>query len=454
MIVNFPKTWFNDSFYPLLKNRSRVLALKGGSGSGKSHFIAQKWIFRALSESNLRVPIVRKTKNSIRDSVFKLLCDQIERSGFTEFFEIRQTDMRIYCPTTNSEFFSLGVDDEQKIKSLTEPNGMWIEEVTELTYDEWNQMKARMRGVLAEGVNYKQMIVSFNPIDTDHWVHNELFPPQVDQALEDKFQWRRNFRMENRGKWIEFSEANVVSSWESHHDVLGDKIALKYSTHHSNHEDNRFLEDEDRAVLVDYINKDKTFYEVYCLGKWGTVGNLVFEPMWKFREPPESFDEVFYGMDFGYHHPSVLVMVGKKDTEFYIKELLYVKKMNKPDLMEHIQKEDLIEFKDAEIYADSSEPDTIDMFVDAGFNMTESLRGNNSVKDGIDFLKSCNVFTHLNNTNLNRELRSYKWKLDNAGKPLEGIPVPVNDDCIAAVRYAIHTNSKNNEVKVGFVKAS
>lgn len=452
--IDFPEEWFNDSFYPLLQDDSRILALKGGGSSSKSHSLAQKWVIRSMSERNLRVPLVRKVKNSIRVSQYQLLLDHINRSNLSQFFDIRDTDMKITCRATGSTFFALGMDDEQKVKSLTEPNGMWINEPTELTYKDWLQMVTRLRGSAVEGVKYKQITVDFNPIDEAHWIKKELFPEQADQRLMELMEWRMKLRKKKPNTWFRFSLDDVSVKITKEIKVADELVKFNIRLHHSNHFDNRFLDPIDRAWLEDMINKDKNYHDIYCLGKWGNLGNLVFNPMWKIKDRfPESFDDEFYGLDFGYNHPSALVKIGIKDGDYYVRELLYEKKLTKPKLLEMILEEKMIDNPDAEIYADSAEPDTIDLFCQAGLNVTPSIKGNESVKNGLDHMKSLKIYTHKENYNLNRELRTYKWKEDpKTGDPIEGVPVKLKDDAICATRYGIFTHSRGTEVKIGFVR--
>ena len=51
---------FNSAFIPYLDNRKRYEIYYGGAGSGKSHFIAQKILYRMLRERGHRYLVVRK----------------------------------------------------------------------------------------------------------------------------------------------------------------------------------------------------------------------------------------------------------------------------------------------------------------------------------------------------------------------------------------------------------
>lgn len=435
MNINFDPEIFNEAFIPLLEDQSRHLALKGGAGSGKSYSVVQKHIYRMLKENNHRFLFVRKVGATIRNSMFNLFKDVVSNYNLNEYFHYRETDMVIRCPLTDSEIICVGMDDREKLKSIAEITSIWVEEVTELTERDFRQLNMRLRG---RRENYKQSIYTFNPIDEDHWVHAELFPPAIDQALEKKkiARWVKRVPVEENGKKV--------------------LVPIHYTCSHSTYEDNRFLDYEEKADLEDLKNKDYNYWLVYAKGKWGRVGNLVFDPPWKIGDRSEfyGFDEVVYGMDFGYHHPTTCVKVGYKNEKIYVQEKLYVKKMTKPEIIEMMLKDKTIEDMTDAIYGDSAEPDTIQDFNEAGFDMRASLKGNNSVKDSIDYLKSLEIIVHPDSVNLQRELRSFRWALDKEGKPIEGKVVPYNDDLIAAIRYAVYTHSRGQEVQLGFVRRS
>ena len=94
-----------------------------------------------------------------------------------------------------------------------------------------------------------------------------------------------------------------------------------------------------------------------------------------------------------------------------------------------------------EITADSAEPKSISEISLAGFNIKPALKGADSVRAGIDRIKSKKIYVTKNSVNLIRELRSYRWVTDKNGKatnkPMDGF-----DHAIDAVRYAIVRKKK------------
>ena len=182
MEVNFASEIFNPKFFPLLENNSRHLVLYGGAASGKSIFAGQKLLWRMLTERNHRFVMVRKVHKTIRNSQYKMLTKElIESYNLSDLFELNKTEMTISCPSTNGEIIAVGIDSPEKIKSLSKISGIWYEEPTELTPEDFRQMSMRMRG---RGQYYKQEILTFNPINENHWLVGDFFPPAIKQALK------------------------------------------------------------------------------------------------------------------------------------------------------------------------------------------------------------------------------------------------------------------------------
>lgn len=172
---------------------------------------------------------MRQTGDTNRKSTFPLLKQVISNWNLSEHFKVNESDMRIVCKLTGNEVAFAGLDDVEKIKSITFANGeltdIWIEEATETQESDINQLKVRLRG----GKSKKQMVLSFNPINIQHWIKKHF----IDSGL----------------------------------------ATVCFSTY----KDNKFLTEDDRKALEDLKHTDEYTYEVYCLGKWGIVGKTVFD---------------------------------------------------------------------------------------------------------------------------------------------------------------------------------
>lgn len=227
--IKINKNVFNYIYLPYLDNQDRYILFYGGGSSGKSYFIAQRYIYKLIHPKRCNLLVVRQTGDTNRKSTFPLLKQVISNWNLSKYFKINESDMRIKCLLTGNEVAFAGLDDVEKIKSITFENGeltdIWVEEATECQEADINQLKVRLRG----GKSKKQMVLSFNPINVQHWI-------------------KRHF--------IDSKLATVC-----------------FSTY----KDNKFLTDDDRKALEDLQYTDEYTYEVYCLGHWGIVGKTVFD---------------------------------------------------------------------------------------------------------------------------------------------------------------------------------
>ncbi len=428
MKIKIKETAFSPLFKVTYPCTSRYLIEKGGAASGKSERAAAKILLRTILEDGHRFVCWRKVGKSLRNSTFKLLKDQINRWNLKELFDIKETDMTITNKINGNEILNIGMDDREKIKSLTSPTGFWIEEMTEFEEEDFNQLDTRLRGTTK---NYKQIICTFNPISEFHWIKNRFF----DEYSEDKLK-----------------KVNFVTKYKDV-EIEDEQVRLYTTLVHSTYKDNPFLDAETKATYESYKDIDYQHYKVYALGEWGSIGNLVFPNGFIFiDEFPEAYDDVIYGLDFGFNNPSAFVKIGIRDKEYFVEELIYEKNLSNNDLADKISEFAGDEFR--VIYADSAEPARIkalnDIFFEKGIKF-DVRPSDKSVKDGIYYLKGCRIYTKKENVYLNKEIKFYKWKENSDNRPIEGEPLKINDHLIDALRYAVYTYSLTPELKMAFI---
>jgi len=163
-------------------------------------------------------------------------------------------------------------------------------------------------------------------------------------------------------------------------------------------------------------------------------------------------DEIFYGGDFGYSvDPAAVVRIFRKADEFWVQELIYKKGLTNQALAREM-KDCGIEKYD-ECYFDSAEPKSIDELINEGLNVKPSLKGPDSVKAGIDYLKSRKIHIIKPSPSIKQEYNSYCWKLDKTGAEIPE-PVRVNDHTMSAIRYGIYTHMKQAGAAMGLIPHS
>lgn len=229
--IEISKKVFNDKFLPLLDDDNRYIVLNGGAGSGKSVFVVQRYIYKLLKNSKFNLLVVRNTGKSNRDSTFALFKQILIKWKLYKYFKINESDLRITCLLNKHQIIFAGLDDVEKLKSITFADGeltdIWIEEASEIQESDFNQLDVRLRG---KGTK-KQIVLSFNPIDINHWLKKRFFDTKQD---------------------------NVTIS-------------------HSTYKDNKFLDEDYKNLLESYKDTDEYYYNVYCLGQWGVLGKTVFD---------------------------------------------------------------------------------------------------------------------------------------------------------------------------------
>jgi len=230
--VNISKKVFNPVYLPYLEDYSRYEVFYGGAGSGKSVFVAQKLIYHHLKQKKKNTLIVRKVADTNRLSTFALIKQTIIKWDLSKYFKINESDLRIKCLINKNEIVFAGLDDVEKLKSITFENGeltdIWIEEASEVDESDFNQLDIRLRG--KTGVP-KQITISFNPVSITHWLKKVFFDNKKAGA-----------------------------------------ITLK-----TTYKDNQFIDDEYKGVLEAFKGTDMYYYIVYALGEWGVLGKTIFD---------------------------------------------------------------------------------------------------------------------------------------------------------------------------------
>lgn len=382
----------NNAYIPLWQDRRRFNVLIGGAGAGKSVAVAQRYVDRFCTEPGHNILIARKVGRTNRFSTFSLIKKVIADYGVRSKLSIRETDMTITGPFGNTMIFE-GLDDIEKIKSLTFESGalsgVWIEEANEASREDFQQLNLRLRG---ESIQPFQMTMTFNPVSVNSWLKAEFFDNPKPNAT-----------------------------------------ILK-----TTYLDNRFIDADYRAELEAMKLSDPIYYQVYALGEWGQIGDVAF-PSVVYEPCPykvEDFDQVVWGMDFGFQHYHAIEGIGLKDGELYSFSELYVRQMTNTDIIGQNESGHILRKTD-KVIADSAEPKSIEEWKRAGYNIEGAKKGPDSVKAQFAFLRARKW--HIDETRcpgLAAEVRGAVYKKDKNGNATEEI-FSFHDDALAACRYSV-----------------
>ena len=139
---------------------SRYKVAHGGRGSSKSWTFARALLVQG-SATKLRIGCFREVQKSIRDSVHRLLRDQIEVMGLGSFYDVLDTEIR---GKNGTVFLFSGLSNQttDSLKSFEGIDRAWIEEAQSVSKKSCNILIPTIR---KDG---SEIWVSFNPeLDTD-----------------------------------------------------------------------------------------------------------------------------------------------------------------------------------------------------------------------------------------------------------------------------------------------
>ena len=388
MKIKLSKGLFNESFYPYLMDYSaRTEVYYGGAGSGKSHFIAQKLIVKALTQKR-RILVIRKTLASIRESCWRLICDVLSSWKIYQYCSVNKSDFTITLPN-GSQFIFKGLDDPEKIKSIEGITDLWVEEASELSNaDEFDQLQLRIRSRQEQ----TQTILSYNPVSRANWVYE---------------------------RFHEHAEPGTV-------------------VHKSTYKDNRFLTPEYIAKLESLINTNPLYYRVYALGEFCSLDKTVFNN-WEIAEIKDfPCNVAIFGLDFGYvNDPSAFVAakVNTDTKQIYIFDEMYQVGLLNNSIAQWIKYRG---YTKETIFADAAEQKSIEEIKRNGVDhIKPAVKGAGSIMWGIDLLQQYHIIVDPKCENMITELQNYSWKKDRKTGEYINEPVDEYNHLCDALRYAM-----------------
>lgn len=385
-------------------NRYRVL--KGGKGSKKSTTTALNYIYRLMKHPESNLLVVRAVMNTHRDSTFAQLRWAQERLGVSHLWHNTTNPLEMVYKPTGQRIIFRGFDDVLKLASTTVPKGylnfVWVEEAYELYSEEdFDKLDLSVpRGEVPPHL-FKQTTLTFNPWSETHWLKKRFF----------------------------------------------DKPAANISTYSTNYLCNEFLDETDRSVFERMKETNYRKYTVAGLGEWGIAEGLVYEN-WQVLEfevdklgaedSTEWEYHSFFGLDYGYtNDPTAFIAFAANPItkELFIYDEHYETRMLNSDIAAMIKRKG---YAKERIRADAAEPKSNDDLRRLGIGRIQpSVKGKDSITNGISFLQEYKIYVHPWCENTIHELGSYCWKKD---KDDRGLNVPEDRDnhLMDAMRYAAY----------------
>lgn len=369
---------------------SRFEIYYGGAGSGKSFGAVQKVITKCLRDKRY-VLVVRKVDNTIRHSIYKLFKSVLESASIP--FGENKSEMTLVFGPFNSTIIFKGLQDRERIKSIADLTDIVIEEATELTEDDFEQLNLRLRPPAS--IKYPQMYLMFNPVSKANWCYKHWFengtPPKT-------------------------------------------KII------HSTYLDNKFLTEDYVETLNHLKYTNPPYYKIYCLGHFATLDKLVFPIIEKRLISDEEVKGLKFvvGMDFGYtQDPTAIIWsyVDLKNKIIYIKGE-YGKTGMTNDVIAEVIKD--LGLAKERIIADGAEPKSIAELRKMGIARVKGAKkGPDSIMNGIDRILRYKIVVDERCTQTIEEFENYTWQKDK--KTDEYINKPIDEFChfLDGLRYSL-----------------
>ena len=318
-----------------------------------------------------------------------------------KLYDLCKVNLSTYTITlpNDSMFLFKGMDDNEKIKSITDITDIWCEEGTELTEDDFTQLDLRLRAL----AGLLQLFISFNPVSKVNWVYK---------------------------RW--FSEAAVYNKEDT-------------MIFHTTYKDNKFLPKDYIKALEEKAKTNYVYYRIYALGEFASLDKLIFTN-WQVEE----FDytklqgELAVGMDFGFVN-DVSTVVGsivneEAKTIHIFKEWGDTNKTNEELAAIIIS----LGFRKSTIIADAAEPKSIEEIKRQGVpHIKACTKGPDSILHGIQKLQQYTIYVHPSCTGIITEFENYAWQKDKKTNEYINKPSDSFNHYIDALRYSLQVTNTN-----------
>ena len=420
---------FQDKFY-------RIIALHGGRASGKSYAAAQYIILQSLKNPGFRAVMCRKGREDVKGSCYQQIEQTLDDMNVPITSYQARPGINVFRFANGSVIEPRGYQDVLKTKSKTNSDLVWFEEADQFTEDDFRETMVSLRKEKA------QIILTSNPFPINspgkQWLYKLIFSKQKE----------------------------------------GDPNKLVIKSTFKDAAD-RLTTDTVKEILS-YKDGDPERWAMWGLGNYILAQGVVFrEKIHWFtyfdHEVQDKLELLCYGLDFGAMSPHAIVaLYAHKDyldryrmpTTFYIKEMVYVKGSDVPDistLAEIMSKKKV--YIDKPIYCDYASPDKIAILKSSGYTNARqceakrfkditihgkvTLKSDDWINGTNDLMKAHKLYIERSSYHLINELRSYSYTKQKRNSPelmsqTEYVdrPEDANNHAIDAMRYAIHSYLK------------
>lgn len=370
------------TYYQFKNSKSRIQVHQGGTRSGKTYSILLGLVELCYKNENAgaTITICRKTFPALRATAYRDFLEILTNEEIYDEKYHNKTEATYRLFGNLVEFVS--IDQPQKVRGRKR-DILFINEANEISQEDWRQLVLRTTG---------RIILDYNPSDEFHWIYTDVV--ERDDA--------------------EFYKTTYL--------------------------DNPFLTSVQVAEIEKLKDQDPEYWRVYGLGERANLRNTVYGHWQECSQIPEGYKLFCFGLDFGFvNDPTSVVAVYTDGEGFAFDEIVYATDLTNADIANVLRESGVT--RTIPVVADSAEPKSIEEIRRRGFNVHPCRKGADSVRNGVDFLRSRPMYVTARSVNGIKELRSYRWQVDKEGKALN-TPIDRNNHFLDAARYGATYNQK------------
>lgn len=370
-----------------IKSNSPINVNQGGTSSGKTYSLLQVLLCKAAEHPNQIITVVGQSIPNLKAGAMRDIESILNNPFFRSMIRSTNKTDRIYTLNNGTVMEFKSFEDEQDAKS-GKRDYLFLNEANGIPYSIYDQLQLRTT---------KQIYLDYNPT-SPFWVHDKL---------------------------IGYSKTKVFIS---------------------TYKDNPFLKDSIRRKIEALQYADPMKWKVYGLGQTGRIQGTVFPGINWIPDLPIEGKREAYGMDFGYSNdPTTLVRIVLDQGKIYGELLLYETGLTNQDIAQEFKKLGIRTGlrTGCIVMADSAEPKSIKELRNLDYRVKPCKKGSDSIRAGIDCLKSYGQLNLVSNELWKQEQQKYVWSIDRSDGRAKNKPVDKFNHIWDAFRYGEQGIRKN-----------
>lgn len=395
-----------DPYFDILDCDARYIDIYGGRGSGKSYNGFRLKAEQHITTKHRKTIAIRKYATTLKYSIVPEIRFHLQEFGLIEghSYTYNKSENIIRIPSMDNTIYFIGLDDPEKIKSMKDITDAVIEEATELTEKDYDNIDMLLRN---EKHHVNQIWSFHNPVPVSanslHWIQKKL---------------------------INFPHERGVLKQQ------GD-VALLKTTYLDNL---KFLPKKFIETIERYKTTNPDLYKMWGLGEFTELKGAIYTKWDIVNRVPDGVEFLGYGLDFGFSvDPCALVELWKHNDDVWVREVVYQTGLTNQQLCA-IMRQYAIENTDG-IIADSAEPKSIEEIRREGFMITGVPKSKNYKTSAIRTVQGYNIHVVNPSPNIIKEIQTYSWMKNKEGivlpKPQDGF-----DHAMDAMLYRLYEGKK------------